>query len=703
MTEYYNDRSLLQAANTPQFDVGALAKAGALTQQALGSVRDRELEDTKVAREAKRFAREQELNQRQDTEYNRELGLRTSRQDMANEFLANPNAAKFGSGKETAELDKNVLDYVNGGGEINPEQAAQLQARYEKARPFREDAINAITASQIAAGEDPTKAAQTATALGSNLLSRADMQTRADAMTAAQQKVYDEQMKAQIEAAKLNTDIGKTTAELKSKGDIAKYQALMGRNGSVGSSGSNGGGSGVSTPYTPGGNSLQVQQNLAGLGIGWHDTSKMMDTYNAGLKAGYTPNQMYQAITNSVDIEAGGLLPSDQHVVDDRVKSYLANQKPGDLTVGGATISNPNIQASFTGADFTPKFAQRQMVDYDPKKFAEDSLKEMPWLNRNKVLDGTTKDSGGVDIKNLVTEKYGSSGFNKSTYDKNLSEVESGGNYNAYNSSSGAFGKYQFVPSTIKSLIKEDGDKHTIDEIRKSPELQDYYYNKLTKENISTLKDSGVPVNNFTVYMAHNLGPSQTANFFSNDPLTDATKKAIQAQGVEPTREAYTNRFMHKFENTATPEEKRPTVQKEDIARMTAEERKSYADRMFPELATQSDSVKQLFNKVNTDDINKNADRSNDNIGQTPESRYQALQATNGNYITKQRLKTDLLNKGVDPDVVDELLTRTTGLVNVPTKETSDKLIAHRNYLQADRTGRPFGGKTAEEWYKLSR
>ena len=64
------------------------------------------VEADKLLRDRQRFAREQELNKRADTEYNREIGLRTARQDLSKEFLTNPYAAKFGSGKETALLDQ---------------------------------------------------------------------------------------------------------------------------------------------------------------------------------------------------------------------------------------------------------------------------------------------------------------------------------------------------------------------------------------------------------------------------------------------------------------------------------------------------------------------------------------------------------------------------------------------------------------------
>lgn len=87
MAGYYDNSSLLSGSNTPQFDVGALLKGGAAIQQSLGGIRDRELEDAKVARDVKRFAREQELNARADTEYNREVSGRKALQDYASKPL----------------------------------------------------------------------------------------------------------------------------------------------------------------------------------------------------------------------------------------------------------------------------------------------------------------------------------------------------------------------------------------------------------------------------------------------------------------------------------------------------------------------------------------------------------------------------------------------------------------------------------------
>lgn len=557
------------------------------------------IEADKLLRDRQRFAREQELNARQDTEYNREIGLRTARQDLSKEFLANPYAAKFGSGKETALLDKQVNDYVNSGGVINDDMARRLQTKYEEARPFREDATNALTSQMVLAGEDPTKAAQTGAALGSNLLSRVEQQAAVSANRKIEQDQYDEAAKRNKDALQLKFDIAKANQA----GDKDKAELLFKQYQNMNGGGTGGGSSGTNV----------LMETLSK--IGPLDAAKFMakdGPRDLAIQAGFTDAQIARAAGQGLDTDPTTWTWADNTIDVAAFKRNLGMQQPGSGLSKSINIRDIQAPTAEEWASIVPNRAGYRVVDYDPKRFLEGSKGVLPELfgkdaNKPLLSEAANKDLPSSEIKKLVVDKYGDSNFNKSAYDKNLSEVESGGNYNAYNATSKAFGKYQFVPSTINSLIKQDGGKHTIDEVRKSPELQDYYYDKLTKENINTLKSNGVPVNNFTVYMAHNLGPSQTENFFSNEPLTDATKKAIQAQGVEPTREAYTNRFMHKFENTATPEEKRPTVQKEDISRMTDAERKAYADKLFPEYATEG-PVKELFSKVNTDGV-KNASK----------------------------------------------------------------------------------------------
>lgn len=688
MASYYDDRSLLQGAGPVQFDVGALAKAGALTQQALGGVRDRELEESKLAREAKRFAREQELNARQDTEYNREIGLRTARQDLSKEFLTNPYAAKFGSGKETTLLDKQVNDYVNSGGVIDDDMARRLQAKYEEAKPFREDATNALTSQMVLAGEDPTKAAQTGAALGSNLLSRVEQQAAVSANRKIEQDQYDEAAKRNKEALQLKLDIAKANQA----GDKDKAELLFKQYQSIGGGGTGGGSSTASGLMETLGKIGPVDASSALAEGGPIDLAR---------KAGYTEAQIARAAGQSLDTDPTAWTWADNKLDTTMFTRNLGMQPPGSGLSKSINIRDIQAPTAEEWASIIPNRAGYKVVDYDPKRFLEGSKGVLPELfgkdaEKPLLSEAANKDLPSSEIKKLVVDKYGDSNFNKSTYDKNLSEVESGGNYNAYNATSKAFGKYQFVPSTINSLIKQDGGKHTIDEVRKSPELQDYYYDKLTKENINTLKSTGVPVNNFTVYMAHNLGPSQTENFFSNEPLTDATKKAIQAQGVEPTREAYTNRFMHKFENTATPEEKRPTVQKEDISRMTDTEKKAYADKLFPEYATEG-PVKELFSKVETP---KKIETVKEADSPTVQKRVlESLNETGGGPLDEFMLKRRLVTQdGLTDDEADKAI----AVGKNQTKnisDTSNYNVLRRNYLTALREG-TYQGKTAKEWEK---
>ena len=367
MASYYDDRSLLQGAGPVQFDVGALAKAGALTQQALGGVRERELEESKLAREAKRFAREQELNARQDTEYNREIGLRTARQDLSKEFLTNPYAAKFGSGKETALLDKQVNDYVNSGGVINDDMARRLQAKYEEARPFREDATNALTSQMVLAGEDPTKAAQTGAALGSNLLSRVEQQAAVSANRKIEQDQYDEAAKRNKDALQLRFDIAKANQA----GDKDKAELLFKQYQNM-----NGGGTG--------GGSSTASGLMETLGkIGPVDASSALaegGPIDLARKAGYTEAQIAKAAGQSLDTDPTAWTWADNKLDTTMFTRNLGMQPPGSGLSKSINIRDIQAPTAEEWNSIVPNRAGYRVVDYDPKRFLEGSKGVLPEL-----------------------------------------------------------------------------------------------------------------------------------------------------------------------------------------------------------------------------------------------------------------------------------------------------------------------------------
>ena len=151
-------------------------------------------------------------------------------------------------------------------------------------------------------------------------------------------------------------------------------------------------------------------------------------------------------------------------------------------------------------------------------------------------------------------------------------------------------GAYQFVPSTLNNLKKELGEEFTNEEFLKNPALQDKYFQVLTDKNAGQLKSQGLPVNDRTLWLMHNLGGGgQTANFLSDEPLTEETKKAIALnlpEGVEPTRDNYIKRFGDRF---GTGEVTPKTTVKDLFAKV--EEKKV------------EDKITTDFSKLNDEDI----------------------------------------------------------------------------------------------------
>ena len=125
-------------------------------------------------------------------------------------------------------------------------------------------------------------------------------------------------------------------------------------------------------------------------------------------------------------------------------------------------------------------------------------------------------------------------------------------------------GAYQFVPSTLESLKSKTGEKFTKEEFLANPALQDKYFDLLTKSNSEQLKSENLPVNDFNLWLMHNLGGGgQTKNFLSDEPLDEKTKNAMRLnlpKGVEPTRKNYILQYGNTFagapEIKDTPESK---------------------------------------------------------------------------------------------------------------------------------------------------
>ena len=107
-------------------------------------------------------------------------------------------------------------------------------------------------------------------------------------------------------------------------------------------------------------------------------------------------------------------------------------------------------------------------------------------------------------------------------YYKKLANVESGGNYNASNKS-GAYGKYQFMPSTEKAVAAKLN--MTIEQAR-TPKGQEAMIRQFTNDNIKGLRRNGIPVNDETLWWAHNQGLGGAINLHKGNALSSKNLKA---------------------------------------------------------------------------------------------------------------------------------------------------------------------------------
>ena len=77
------------------------------------------------------------------------------------------------------------------------------------------------------------------------------------------------------------------------------------------------------------------------------------------------------------------------------------------------------------------------------------------------------------------------------------------GSYTALNPKTGAYGRYQIIPSTARLYSKK---LHIPFNQWKRPENQDKIFKALLADNIKRLEEEGVEVNAFTVYGCHQQG-----------------------------------------------------------------------------------------------------------------------------------------------------------------------------------------------------
>jgi len=99
------------------------------------------------------------------------------------------------------------------------------------------------------------------------------------------------------------------------------------------------------------------------------------------------------------------------------------------------------------------------------------------------------------------------------------------GKYNVKNRRSGAYGRYQIMPSTAKFYAKKLGiPKH----LWKKPYNQDKIFNAIMKDNIKSLKRNGHKVSAFSLYATHQQGAGGFNAIMKNKTLSKKLEKNLR-------------------------------------------------------------------------------------------------------------------------------------------------------------------------------
>lgn len=107
-----------------------------------------------------------------------------------------------------------------------------------------------------------------------------------------------------------------------------------------------------------------------------------------------------------------------------------------------------------------------------------------------------------------------------------LVKIEStSGKYNVKNKHSGAYGRYQIMPSTAKFYAKKLGIPRSM---WKKPYNQDKIFRAIMKANIKSLKKRGYKVSAFSLYATHQQGAGGFNAIMKNKRLTKKLEKNLR-------------------------------------------------------------------------------------------------------------------------------------------------------------------------------
>ena len=180
-------------------------------------------------------------------------------------------------------------------------------------------------------------------------------------------------------------------------------------------------------------------------------------------------------------------------------------------------------------SDDVPKVSQ--LADYDYAKYQAGSKYqsgvdlnlpeyEQAFMGRHPNSDGRQGGSGD--------------------YYRNLASVVSGGKWDAYNKGSGAYGKFQFIPSTEKAYAKKLGI--SIDQAR-TPRGQMAMASAFTNDNKRGLIKAGFTPTQQNLYLAHQQGLGGALTMLRGGQASDIN---LRSNGVSNTSQWF-DKFGGRF------------------------------------------------------------------------------------------------------------------------------------------------------------
>jgi hypothetical protein len=130
---------------------------------------------------------------------------------------------------------------------------------------------------------------------------------------------------------------------------------------------------------------------------------------------------------------------------------------------------------------------------------------------------------------------------------KKIIKVESTtGNYYAHNKKSGAYGRYQIIPSTAKAYAKK---LHIPYSQWKKPHNQDRIFKAILNDNIRALKRSGIKISAFSIYGAHQQGAGGFKSIIKNKRLTKKLERNLRRNLPGKLRRVHRSRLKKTWMN----------------------------------------------------------------------------------------------------------------------------------------------------------